>query len=69
MNTSTIHASQISELTCTPHGPGSCVPACSGGGHCVANMSQLLSRRPSRADMLAYASERLAAENLDVSNA
>lgn len=37
---------------CTSHCVGQCVPACTGGGHCVANVST--SRRPTRKDMLKW---------------
>lgn len=44
--------------SCTSHCKGQCVPACSGGGHCVANIEMVNRRRPSRQDMVALDSVR-----------
>lgn len=48
--------------SCTPHCEGQCQPACTGQGHCVANIgTQAMNRRPSRQDMLDWASARACA--------
>lgn len=43
---------EITYSSCTPHPGESCQPACTGGGHCVANISY--SKRPTRLDMVEW---------------
>ena len=43
---------------CRSHCEGQCTPACTGGAHCVDNISSRFLRRPSRQDMLAWAAQR-----------
>lgn len=53
MNTHVDGKIEIAEnSSCTSHCSGQCTPACSGGGHCVANVS--VARRPTRQDMLQW---------------
>lgn len=68
MITSSHHAHRGNETasSCTSHCRGQCVPACTGGGHCVPNICSSLSQRPSRADMLAWALRRSVVERQPV---
>lgn len=43
---------ELSLSSCTSHCEGQCTPACTDGGHCVANIST--SKRPTRQDMLEW---------------
>ena len=43
-------SSQVEASGCTSHCEGQCTPACTSGGHCVANIST--AKRPTRQHML-----------------
>lgn len=58
MNEKYAFGSQDTDSACTSHCKSQCVPACSGGGHCAANIEMVNRRRPSRQDMVALDSVR-----------